>query len=97
MATIGILQEQRAVAFRLVLGPDGDEVRGEFHFAILQIDRVSKINNALIMGVSDRHCEIHAPGNALVWTAVAVGLGIENVCARRDFDTSDAGWQVWNR
>src|SRR6266536_1713399 len=94
MAAVGILKKQRAVALGRIFGPDYDEVRREFHIAVLQNDRVGKIDDALVMDVSDRHCEIDASGNTFVGAALAKGLGIENIRARRDLDVSDAGTQV---
>ena len=97
VAAVGILQKQRAVALGRIFGPDCDEVRGEFHLAIAQIDRIRQIDDALVMNVGDRHCEINASGNAFVRAAVAEGLAIKNIRTRRDVDVSNASGQMgWN-
>src|SRR5260370_37424200 len=73
---VGILQEQRPVAFCRVLGPDGNEVRGEFHLAILQINCVGQIDDALIVNVGNGHCEVDAAADAFVRTALTEGIGV---------------------
>jgi len=91
MAAVGILQQQRAVAFGRILGPHGNEVGGEFYLAILQIDRIRQIDDRLVVGIGDENREVNASHNPFVRAALAEGLGIENIRARRDIDVSDAG------
>ena len=96
MSAIRAFQKQCGVALGRILGPDRDEIGGEFHFAVRQINRVREINDALIVGVGDGHGKINASDNAFIWSALTKWLGTENVRAGQDLDVSDASVQEWN-
>ncbi len=54
VSAVRILQEHRAVPFMRILRTDRDQVGREFHFTIVQIDCVAKINNALVVRIRNR-------------------------------------------
>ncbi len=72
-------------------GTDRDEVGRELDFAVLKIDRVREIDDALVVRIGNREREEDASGDALVGPGVAEGLAVEDVDAGGDFYAGDAG------
>ena len=52
---LGFSSSSVPLPFVAIFGADGDEVGGEFDFAILQIDRVGQIDDRLVVDIGDRH------------------------------------------
>ncbi len=93
---IRTFEKKRAVAFGGVFGADGDEIGGEFNFAVLETDCFFEVNDGFVVGVVYGDGEKDFAGEAFVRASVAEGLSIENVHARDDFDASNSSDEGWN-
>ena len=78
IAAIGDLQKHGAIAQVGILRTDSDEVRGELDFAVLQVDRVAEIDDALVVRIGHGEREVDAPGDALVGPCISEYLAVEN-------------------
>src|SRR5690242_3559786 len=83
---IGVLEDHRSIALVRIFGSNGNEVGGEFDFAVFQVHGVGKIDDAFVMRICHRDREINAPSYALVGSHVAKRLAIENILTRCDLD-----------
>jgi len=54
VATVGSLEEERAVAFVRVFRADGNKVGGELDLTVFQVDRVAEVDDGQVMRVGYR-------------------------------------------
>ena len=90
MTAVGNFEHHRTVALVRILRADGNEVRREFHFAVLQVHRVVEIDDALVVRILNRQREVDASGDAFVSASVSECFATEDIHARVDLDTNDA-------
>ena len=67
---------------------EGDEVGGEFDFAILQVRGIAEIDDAPVVRVGHWDREVNVPGDSLVCSRVPERLAIQNVDAGSDVDAN---------
>jgi hypothetical protein len=87
---IGDLQQQGAIALVGILGPQSDEIGGEFDFAMAQVDRVAQVDDAGVMGIIDRDGVIDIAADPLVGAGVTEGFAVKDLGAGFDLDPGDA-------
>ena len=87
---IGILQQHRPIALVRILGADRNEVGRKLHFAILQIDGLVEINDAQVVRIGHRNCEVHSTRDPFVCSRLAKQFPVQQVNARCELHANDA-------
>jgi hypothetical protein len=69
-----------------VLGTDGNEVRGELDLAILEVHRITKVDDACVVRIGHRQREVDPSADALIGSRIAKHLAFKNACTGSNLD-----------
>jgi hypothetical protein len=89
MPAVRTLQQHRAIPLARILRSDRKEVRRELDRAVLQIDRIRKVDDPLVTRAVNTYRKVNTTSDALVRANITKRFSIEDILARGDVDANN--------